>query len=150
MLMEAMDQSFHEGGGIDADADGGTGVMVHASGQRQWLGRWCRHNLRIDKMAHPHFNNRRRRLMCTLWNMYGMPIVCLVLKPQPVRDDREEDMWKPFKGHFKAKGLFNVSFPYFSELEMVYDQNKATSLVAEDPVIIARNIQILMLMLICP
>ncbi|KAG6508972.1 hypothetical protein ZIOFF_034355 [Zingiber officinale] len=50
-----------------------------------------------------------------------------------------EETWylEWIKNHNDAKSLYNVSFPYFSELEMVYDKDRATSLVAEDPMMVA-------------
>ncbi|KAG6495997.1 hypothetical protein ZIOFF_043845 [Zingiber officinale] len=39
-----------------------------------------------------------------------------------------------------VKSLYNVSFPYFSKLEMVYGKDRATSLIAKDPMIAAQNI----------
>ncbi|KAG6526881.1 hypothetical protein ZIOFF_008968 [Zingiber officinale] len=44
------------------------------------------------------------------------------------------------QNHNDAKGLYNVSFPYFSELEMVYGKDRATCLIAEDPMMAAQNI----------
>ncbi|KAG6516387.1 hypothetical protein ZIOFF_026846 [Zingiber officinale] len=65
---------------------------------------------------------------CT-WNDVEKKIVC-------------EKTWylEWIKNHNDAKSLYNVSFPYFSELEMVYGKDRATGLVAEDPMIAAQTI----------
>ncbi|KAH6826541.1 hypothetical protein C2S53_017312 [Perilla frutescens var. hirtella] len=47
------------------------------------------------------------------------------------------DEWS--KIHKEAKGLYNVSFPYLSDLEIVYGKDRATGLVAEDPITAAEN-----------
>ncbi|KAH6756611.1 hypothetical protein C2S53_001792 [Perilla frutescens var. hirtella] len=47
------------------------------------------------------------------------------------------DEWS--KIHKEAKGLYNVSFPYLSDLEIVYGKDRATGLVAEDPTTAAEN-----------
>ncbi|KAG6512626.1 hypothetical protein ZIOFF_030751 [Zingiber officinale] len=65
---------------------------------------------------------------CT-WNDVEKKIVC-------------EETWylEWIKNHNDAKSLYNVPFPYFSELEMVYGKGRATSLVAEDPMIATQTI----------
>ncbi|KAG6483151.1 hypothetical protein ZIOFF_059791 [Zingiber officinale] len=39
-----------------------------------------------------------------------------------------------------AKSFYNISFPYFSELEIVYGKDRETSIVTEDPMMAAQNI----------
>ncbi|KAH6786063.1 hypothetical protein C2S51_038518 [Perilla frutescens var. frutescens] len=47
------------------------------------------------------------------------------------------DEWS--KIHKEAKGLYNVSFLYLSDLEIVYGKDRETGLVAEDPITAAEN-----------
>ncbi|KAG6506396.1 hypothetical protein ZIOFF_031719 [Zingiber officinale] len=42
--------------------------------------------------------------------------------------------------HKDAKGLYNVSFPYFTDLDMVYGKDRATGDVAEDPLAAEQNL----------
>ncbi|KAG6498590.1 hypothetical protein ZIOFF_038310 [Zingiber officinale] len=45
------------------------------------------------------------------------------------------------KTHKDAKGLYNVSFPYFTDLDIVYGKDRATGDVAEDPLDAAQNLE---------
>ncbi|KAG6526690.1 hypothetical protein ZIOFF_016691 [Zingiber officinale] len=42
--------------------------------------------------------------------------------------------------HKDAKGLYNVSFPYFTNLDIVYGKDRATGDVAEDPLAAEQNL----------
>ncbi|KAG6530484.1 hypothetical protein ZIOFF_012723 [Zingiber officinale] len=42
--------------------------------------------------------------------------------------------------HKDAKGLYNVSFPYFTDLDIVYGKDRATGDVAEDPLAAEQNL----------
>ncbi|KAG6472200.1 hypothetical protein ZIOFF_069657 [Zingiber officinale] len=73
-------------------------------------------------------NEMCRQSGCT-WNDVVTKIAC-------------EETWylEWIKNHIDIKSLYNVSFPYFSELEMVYGKDRATGIVAEDPMMAAQNI----------
>ncbi|KAG6487907.1 hypothetical protein ZIOFF_056645 [Zingiber officinale] len=43
--------------------------------------------------------------------------------------------------HKDAKGLYNVSFPYFTDLDIVYGKDRATGDVAEDPLAAEQNLE---------
>ncbi|KAG6479456.1 hypothetical protein ZIOFF_062922 [Zingiber officinale] len=45
------------------------------------------------------------------------------------------------KTHKDAKGLYNVSFPYFTDLDIVYGKDRATGDVAEDPLTAEQNLE---------
>ncbi|XP_042393111.1 uncharacterized protein LOC121984303 isoform X1 [Zingiber officinale] len=44
------------------------------------------------------------------------------------------------KIHKDAKGLYNVSFPYFTDLDIVYSKDRATGDLAEDPLAAEQNL----------
>ncbi|KAG6533676.1 hypothetical protein ZIOFF_007551 [Zingiber officinale] len=69
-----------------------------------------------------------RQSGCT-WNDVKKKITC-------------EETWylEWIKNHNDAKSLYNVSFPYFSELKMIYGKDRETYLVAEDPMMTTQNI----------
>ncbi|XP_074569686.1 uncharacterized protein LOC141840885 [Curcuma longa] len=84
--------------------------------------------IKILKRKFHAINEMCKQSGCT-WNDVEKKIAC-------------EETWylEWIKNHNDAKSLYNVSFPYFSELEMVYGKDRATGLVAEDPMMAAQNI----------
>ncbi|KAG6532740.1 hypothetical protein ZIOFF_006590 [Zingiber officinale] len=50
------------------------------------------------------------------------------------------DVEKRLHIHKDAKGLYNVSFPYFTDLDIVYGKDRATGDVAEDSLAVDKNL----------
>ncbi|KAG6528316.1 hypothetical protein ZIOFF_010469 [Zingiber officinale] len=64
--------------------------------------------------------------------------------PQESIEDNEESEYGESddddETHKDAKRLYNVSFPYFTDLDIVYGKNRETGDVAEDPLAAEQNL----------